>query len=62
MTSRESLRYLLWAGAKVIAGDSLTHDELVVFAEARDISADMAYKFMRIKPESYDYEKGQPFI
>lgn len=58
---REDVRFLLWAGEKALAGDSLTEEELRRFAEARERQKDFAHRIFRLKPEDYRYEKGRPF-
>lgn len=61
MTPRESMVFLLWAGAKHEAGDQLTEEEFVLFKTARRASIALASKIMRIKPHEYEYVKGQAF-
>lgn len=61
MTPRQSTVFLLWAGAKQEAGDSLTEEESAMFHEARQVSIGLASKLMRIKPQDYEYIKGQDF-
>ena len=61
MTPRESMVFLLWAGAKHEAGDQLTEEEFILFKEARQVSISLASKIMRIKPHEYEYVKGESF-
>ena len=61
MTPRQSMVFLLWAGAKAEAGDPLTEEEAVMFSEARKVSIGMASRIMRIKPKDYEYIPGQGF-
>ena len=57
----EATRYLLWYGAKAIAGDAPTEEEFQMMIEAREKTLPMAHVAMRIKPDSYEYTPGQPF-
>lgn len=61
MKPRDSMVFLLWAGAKTEAGDQLTEEEFAMFKEARESSISLASKIMRIKPHEYEYVKGQAF-
>ena len=61
MTVRESMVFLLWAGAKTQAGHQLTEEEMEMFREARQASIGLAEKIMRIKPHEYEYIPGQEF-
>jgi hypothetical protein len=61
MTPRQATMFLLWYGEKALAGDEPTEGELVMFKEAREVSISMARKFLRIKPEDYEYTPGQAF-
>lgn len=61
MTNKEYTRFLLWCGEKLLAGHSLTEQELDLFKEARQATLPLACKIMRLKPEDYRYEKGVPF-
>lgn len=61
MTPRESMVYLLWAGAKTEAGHPLTEEEMQTFREARQASISLASKLMRIKPHEYKYTPEQSF-
>ena len=61
MTPRQSMRFLLWYGAKAEAGDTPTEGEFQMFKEARKVSIMMAEKVMRLKPEDYEYTQGKGF-
>ena len=61
MTPRQSMRFLLWYGAKAEAGDTPTEEEFQMFKAARKVSIMMAEKVMRLKPEDYEHTPGQPF-
>ncbi len=61
MTPRAATRYLLWCGEKSLAGDELTPDEMELFKKAREVSIQVAHRLLRIKPEEYEYIRGQPY-
>lgn len=61
MSPREATRFLFWASEKQLAGDALTGEELDLLIEARQVSIDMARKYMRLKPEDWAYTKGVPY-
>ena len=61
MSPRESMVFLLWAGAKTEAGHQLTEEEMIIFREARQASIALASKIMRIKPHEYEYVADQGF-
>ena len=61
MTPRQSIVYLLWAGAKHEAGHTLTEEESAMFSEARQVCIALTSKIMRIKPHEYEYAPGQGF-
>lgn len=61
MNSRESTRFMFWAGEKMEAGDELTEDELIQMKIAREIGKETARKFLRLKPSDWEYIPGQAF-
>jgi hypothetical protein len=61
ITPRHAMIYLLWAGAKMEAGDELTEQEAEMFTACREVSIGLASKLMRIKPHEYEYIPGQSF-
>ena len=61
MSPREATRYLFWYGEKAIAGDEPTQHELDMFIEAREVSMQIAGRFMMLGPEDWKYTPGKPY-
>ena len=61
MTPRQSYIYLLWYGAKDLAGDAPTPEEVELFIEARNVSIVMAKMTMGITEKDYKYTKGKGY-
>ena len=61
MSLREATRFLLWYGEKSLAGDDPTPEETKMFIAARKVSLWAAHNMLRLKPEDYQYIKGEPY-
>jgi len=55
------VKFLLWCGEKFLEGEPLSGQELILFRECHERQKERAHKMLRIKEESYRYEKGKPF-
>jgi len=61
MSPRQATRFLLWYGEKAIAGDPPTGEELDMFIAARQVTIEVAKKYMRLNESDWEYIKGRPF-
>jgi hypothetical protein len=57
---REAITYLTWCGLKQRDRCPLTKQEFEKFCHAHDVSMSKA-GMLFIKPEDYEYTRGQPF-
>ena len=62
MTFRQSVKFLLWSREKRNSGDELTEAELDLYVDAYQTVVHFATEFLGIKPESWEYKNGRPFI
>ena len=56
----EEMRFILWYGEKILAGDEPTEEETTRMFAARERTKAMAKYMFGLKPEDYKYT-GQPF-
>jgi hypothetical protein len=61
MKIANEMRYILWYGEKVLAGDTPTEGETARMFEYREKTKSMARIMFRLKPEDYAYTPGQNF-
>ena len=60
MKVKEEMRYLLWFGEKVKAGDTPTPEETELMFKYRERTVAMAKYMFNLHPEDYQYT-GKPF-
>jgi len=58
---KEEMRYILWFGEKVQAGDTPTPEETARMFECRERTKAMAKILFRLHEEDYAYIPGQPY-
>ena len=58
---KEEMRFILWFGEKVQAGDTPTPEETTRMFAARERTKAMAKFLFKLLPEHYKYTPGKPF-
>ena len=58
---KEEMRFILWFGEKVQAGDTPTPEETARMFKARERTKAMAKYLFNLHPEDYAYTPGQGF-
>lgn len=58
---KEEMRFILWFGEKVQAGDIPTPEETTRMFECRERTKVMAKLLFKLHPEHYAYTPGKPY-
>jgi len=58
---KEEMRFILWFGEKVKAGDTPEPEETARMFECRERTKAMAKLLFQLHPEHYAYTPGKPF-